>query len=74
MPTMKEINLVEYPTVEDCLKQVVCKHHIPEIIINNDHSFSGENFAENITYLRSKIMIIAKIVVKILKIRPARKI
>ena len=53
MPTMKEINLVEYPTVEDCLKQVVCKHHIPEIIINNDHSFSGENFAENITYLRS---------------------
>ena len=30
---LKEINLVEYPTVEDCLKQVVCKHHIPEIMI-----------------------------------------
>ena len=31
-----ESNLVEYPAVEDGLKQVVCKHHIPgikEIII-----------------------------------------
>ena len=26
-------NLVEYPTVEDCLKQVVREHHIPEFII-----------------------------------------
>ena len=28
-----ESNLVEYPAVEDGLKQVVCKHHIPEMTI-----------------------------------------
>ena len=33
-------NLVEYPTVEDCLEQVVREHHIPDIIDNDHHECS----------------------------------
>ena len=47
-------NLVEYPTVEDCLKQVVCEHHIPEIMIN-DHRESGQIMV--MMMLRLKLML-----------------